>query len=164
MTNQMNLLGFSVLQRKKIIYLCGRIMPILIVVFVFFNSRRGDKDEFYHLRKVEYLLERPNKSLINMSGIDLLLLKSDIWSYEKEWRFCGVLNESDSQMNIGSQRIYLFKYPKQVIREIILGVNATSDLEDKIRLIISENSGLSHVKLIRAKISETCYSLEFNDL
>tara|TARA_R110001583_G_C5569551_1_gene401944 strand:- start:75 stop:530 length:456 start_codon:yes stop_codon:yes gene_type:complete len=130
----------------------------------FFNSRRGDKDEFYHLRKVEYLLERPNKSLINMSGIDLLLLKSDIWSYEKEWRFCGVLNESDSQMNIGSQRIYLFKYPKQVIREIILGVNATSDLEDKIRLIISENSGLSHVKLIRAKISETCYSLEFNDL
>ncbi|OLF76367.1 hypothetical protein AWH60_06135 [Pseudoalteromonas haloplanktis] len=130
----------------------------------FFDSRRGDKDEFYHLREVKYLAERPNKTLINMSGIDLLLLKSDVWAYEKEWRFCGVLNDSDIQRKLGASDIHLFKYPQRIVKEIILGVNATQELENKFKLIISENSGLSHVKLSKAKISETEYSLEFDDL
>ncbi len=130
----------------------------------FFDSRRGDKDEFYHLREVNYLPERPNKTLINLSGIDLLLLKSDVWAYEKEWRFCGALNDSDVQIKIGASDIHLFKYPQRIVKEIILGVNATQELENKFKLIISENSGLSHVKLSKAKISETEYSLEFDDL
>lgn len=130
----------------------------------FFDSRRGAKDEFYHLRKVKYLPERPNKTLGNMSGIDLLLHKSDVWAYEDEWRFCGVLNDSDFQINMGSLDIHLFKYPQRIIKEIILGANAAQALEDKFKLIISENINLSHVKLRKAKVSETKYGLEFNDL
>jgi hypothetical protein len=130
----------------------------------FFDSRRGAKDEFYHLREVKYLPERPNNTLSNMSGIDLLLLKSDVWAYENEWRFCGVLNDSDVQMNIGTTDIHLFKYPQRIVKEIIMGVNATQALEEKFKRLISENNGLSHVKLSKAKISETKYGLEFNDL
>lgn len=130
----------------------------------FFDSRRGPKDEFYHLREVKYLPERPDNTLSNMSGIDLLLLKSDVWAYENEWRFCGVLNDSDVQINIGTTDIHLFKYPQRIVKKIIMGVNSTKALEEKFKLIISENSGLSHVKLSKAKISETKYGLEFSDL
>lgn len=51
----------------------------------YFDARRGARDEFYHLREVKYLSERPKKALSKMSGIDLLLAKSDVWAYEKEW-------------------------------------------------------------------------------
>ncbi|MBB1270156.1 DUF2971 domain-containing protein [Shewanella sp. SR44-3] len=130
----------------------------------FFNQRRSENDEFYHLREVVYLDERPNKTMSNMSGVDLLLLKSDIWAYEKEWRFCGVLNDSDYIIDSEPLNVHLFKFPKSIIQEIILGVNASSQLEQEMKLIISQTHELSHVKLSKTKISEKHYSLEFNDL
>ncbi len=130
----------------------------------FFNQRRSESDEFYHLREVVYLDERPNKTMSNMSGVDLLLLKSDIWAYEKEWRFCGVLNDSDYKIDSEPLNVHLFKFPKSIIQEIILGVNASSQLEQEMKLIISQTHELSHVKLSKTKISEKHYSLEFNDL
>ncbi len=130
----------------------------------FFNQKRSESDEFYHLREVVYIDERPNKTMSNMSGVDLLLLKSDIWAYEKEWRFCGVLHDSDCKIDSEPLNVHLFKFPKSIIQEIILGVNASSELEQEMKLIISQTHELSHVKLSKAKISEMHYSLEFNDL
>jgi hypothetical protein len=130
----------------------------------FFNKKRTEQDEFYHLRKVEYFENRPNKTMSEMSGVDLLLHKSDVWSYEKEWRFCGVLHDSDEKIECEPVNIHLFKYPKEVIKEIILGVNSSDSLELEIKSIISQNQELSHVKLSKAKTSENNYSLEFYDL
>ena len=130
----------------------------------FFNQKRGEQDEFYHLREVVYLEERPNKTMSNMSGVDLLLHKSDIWAYEKEWRFCGVLNDSEQIIECKPLNIHSFKFPKTIIHEVILGVNASKSLEQEIKLILSQTPELSHVKLSKAKISEEYYSLEFNDL
>ncbi|MBB1352337.1 MULTISPECIES: hypothetical protein [unclassified Pseudoalteromonas] len=100
----------------------------------------------------------------NTSGVDLLLLKSDIWAYEKEWRFCGVLQDSDYTIDNEPLNVHLFKFPKSIIQEVILGVNASSELEQEMKLIISQTQELSHVKLSKTKISEKYYSLEFNDL
>jgi hypothetical protein len=130
----------------------------------FFNKKRTENDEFYHLREVVYLEKRPNKTMSNMSGVDLLLQKSNIWAYEKEWRFCGVLHDSDYKIDSEPLNVHLFKFPKSIIQEIILGVNASSDLEQEMKLIIIQTHELSHVKLSKAKISEKHYSLEFNDL
>lgn len=130
----------------------------------FFNRKRSEKDEFYHLRKVVYLEKRPNKMLTNMSGVDLLLHKSNVWAYEEEWRFCGVLKDADQIIESKPLNIHLFKFPEKSVKEIILGVNSSKKLEQELRLILAEKSELSHVKLSKAKISEEQYSLEFYEL
>ncbi|WP_240923611.1 DUF2971 domain-containing protein [Psychromonas sp. SA13A] len=130
----------------------------------FFNQKRTMEDDFYHLRKVEYIEQHPTKVIKSNVGVDLLLHKSDTWSHEKEWRFCAVLHDSDMLIECADSDIHLFKYPKEIIKEIILGANASEELADKIKTIIDQTPEFSHVKLSKAYIAEKSYRLEFKSL
>ncbi|QSX31785.1 DUF2971 domain-containing protein [Shewanella cyperi] len=90
----------------------------------FFNRKRSEKDEFYHLRKVKYLPRRPSKLMVDMNGTDMFLLKSDIWEYEQEWRMCAVLLDADTIINKIDPPVHLFNFPADLIEEVIIGVNA----------------------------------------
>ncbi|HDY7648843.1 TPA: DUF2971 domain-containing protein [Vibrio vulnificus] len=130
----------------------------------FFNKKRSKKDEFYHLRKVEYLPHRPSKAMVDMNGTDMFLLKSDIWEYEQEWRMCAVLSDADTIINEIDPPVHLFNFPADLVDEVIIGVNAKASLTESILRTIADNVELSHVKVKQVSVSETEYALSFNDL
>ena len=130
----------------------------------FFNRKRSEKDEFYHLRKVKYLAHRPSKSLVDMNGTDIFLLKSNAWEYEQEWRMCAVLPDADTTINFtAAPAVHLFKFPADAIEEIIVGVNADSSLTESIKNII-DRTEFSHVKVKQASVSEKELTLMLMDL
>ncbi|MEZ8111727.1 DUF2971 domain-containing protein [Vibrio splendidus] len=130
----------------------------------FFNGKRSEKDEFYHLRKVEYLPYRPSKLMVDMNGTDMFLLKSKVWEYEQEWRMCAVLPDADTIIDAIDSPVHLFNFPADLIEEIIIGVNAKASLTEAILRIIDDNAELSHVKVKQASVSEVEYALCLNDL
>ncbi|MCL1066700.1 DUF2971 domain-containing protein [Shewanella olleyana] len=130
----------------------------------FFKRKRSEKDEFYHLRKVKYLPHRPSKMMVDMNGTDMLLLKSEVWEYEQEWRMCAVLPDADTIIDAIAPPVHLFKFPEDLIEEVIIGVNAKASLTEAILRIIADNPELSHVKVKKASVSEVEYALCFNDL
>lgn len=130
----------------------------------FFNRKRSDKDEFYHLRKVVYVESRPRKSMTEMNGTDLLLLKSDIWKYENEWRMCVPISDFDIKIESIPLPICLYKIPSQAMKQVILGANMHKDDEDEIIDIIKSDNEFKHIQITKAKASPTEFSLEFTDL
>lgn len=130
----------------------------------FFNRKRSEKDEFYHLRKVKYLQERPSKTMNEMDGIDMFLLKSDIWEYEQEWRICSVLSDANTILESQMPPVCLFNFPSEIIKEIIIGANASNELIENIANVINQDPEFKHVKLKLSSVSSTQYGLEFNDL
>lgn len=130
----------------------------------FFDRKRSKDDEFYHLRKVEYLPHRPTKAMIDINGTDIFLLKSNIWEYEQEWRMCAVLSDADTIINGIYPPVHLFNFPADLVEEVIIGVNAKASLTESILKAIESNVEFSHVKVKQASVSEAEYSLNFNDL
>ncbi|MGK0272654.1 MAG: hypothetical protein ACI88H_003327 [Cocleimonas sp.] len=130
----------------------------------FFNRRRSEKDEFYHLRKVRYLAKRPSKPMMDISSTEMFLLKSDVWKYEQEWRMCSVLTDADFVIEQIVPAAHLFSFPSSVVMEVIVGANADESLMASILEILSNETEFSHVKLKRANTSKTDFALEFDDL
>ncbi|WP_146143863.1 DUF2971 domain-containing protein [Photobacterium phosphoreum] len=130
----------------------------------FFNRKRSEKDEFYYLRKVDYIEYRPAKMLVDMSGTDLFLLKSNIWEYEQEWRICSILTDADTIISSNIPHIHLFKFPPDAVKEIIIGVNASDFLIETIISLVKQNLELNHIKIKCASVSETSYTLKFSNL
>ena len=130
----------------------------------FFNRKRSENDEFYHLRKVKYLETRPSKLMVDMDGTDMFLLKSDVWDYEKEWRMCAALTDANTIISSVTPQIHLFDFPADAISDIIIGVNADASLIDQILSLRARNSELKHVTIQQASVSESQFSLDFNDL
>jgi len=125
----------------------------------FFNRKRSEKDEFYHLRKVDYIKKRPSKALRQTNSTDLFLLKSDVWEYEQEWRICSVLKDADQVLDGHPPKVHLFKYPQESVMEILIGANATQCFTDELLKIVKSDAKFSHVKIMKCKESETEYAL-----
>lgn len=130
----------------------------------FFNRRRSEKDEFYHLRKVRYLAKRPSKSMMDISSTEMFLLKSDVWEYEQEWRMCSVLTDADLIIEQIVPAVHLFSFPGSIVTEVIVGANADEALITSIKDILSNEPEFSHVRFKRAKVSSADFALEFYDL
>jgi hypothetical protein len=100
----------------------------------FFNRRRSDKDELFHLRKVKYK-DRSSlgRTLMDLDGDDLLVTKETCWAYEAEWRILAPLESADSVLKIENDEIYLFTIPSSAITGIIVGSRATEFLYEEIK-------------------------------
>lgn len=100
----------------------------------FFNRRRFDKDELFHLRKVKYK-DRSSlgRTLMDLDGDDLLVTKETCWAYEAEWRILAPLESADSVLNIENDEIYLFTIPSSAISGIIVGSRASEFLYEEIK-------------------------------
>ncbi|WP_010387416.1 DUF2971 domain-containing protein [Pseudoalteromonas rubra] len=128
----------------------------------FFNQRRSESDEFYHLRKVEYSTHRPTNRMTQLDGTSLLLVKSDDWHYEQEWRMCARLKDAEKVIESTPYPIHLFEFPRTAVKEVILGACIENDFKNQLLAIIRKK--YSHATVKQAHISPTEFKLEFTVL
>lgn len=118
----------------------------------FFDRRRSEKDELYHLRRVKYEKRSSlGRSLLDLDGGDLLLTKSLDWSHECEWRMLASLEAAASSKVVGGETIYLFAIPPSAITGVILGARISDELEKNI-LAILRSENFSHVRLYKSEL------------
>ncbi len=127
----------------------------------YFDSRKGPGDELHYLRKVKYVDQRPNLPMNELTGDDMFLTKSSHWAYENEWRILRPLQEADRVIDKGSEAIYLFSFPPEIIRTVILGHCISDELRNKILAVLRSNMGYSKVEILQAKIDSQDYKLDF---
>lgn len=129
----------------------------------FFNRRRTENDENYHLRRVLYRSRRPSGQLIDFDGNELFLVKSDDWSYEKEWRMFAPLHEADREIPTRDSAVCLFKFPIESIKSITMGARAPDYLQSTI-CAFSINSRNHPITVFQATPSQSHFMLDFEKL
>ena len=125
----------------------------------YFNERRGPNDEFHYLRKVEYRKQRPNAPMIELTGTELFLVKSEQWSYENEWRILRPLHDANQTVNAGPLPIHLFSFPTEIIREIILGCRMSENIKNQLIQMVHSDELYRDVKILHAKPDEKEFRL-----
>jgi hypothetical protein len=106
-------------------------------------------NEFVHLDYINYSLDFPL-----ISGVDDLdvqfykkfFYKSDLWSYEKEWRIVSLHKQNRNVI-----------LDKSAIAEVIFGSRITEKAEEKIITTLRKN--LPDVKLFKAKVSTESFKV-----
>ena len=111
----------------------------------FFHTKT---DVFSKAMDVRYSKERPDmtkvstpfSSEINIEeAFNVLLTKSDHWSYEEEVRMFAIpQKEHCVGFDNNNQPLFLFKFPPEIIKEIILGYRLSNRLKKEIAEIVRE--------------------------
>lgn len=129
----------------------------------YFHQQKGPEDEFRHLRRVEYRETRPSANLTDFDGVDVFLVKSGHWAYEREWRIFRALQEADVVIPAEPHSLHLFRFPPDALRSAILGARATSDTAAALKDILLVNNNLKHVRLRRARADDSHFLLRIED-
>ncbi|MFS2091721.1 DUF2971 domain-containing protein [Pseudomonas sp. Pseusp11] len=116
----------------------------------FFNRRRSESDELYHLRKVVYEDTQPLGSVSEVKK-DILIQKNKSWEYENEWRMLLPLSAANAEISTpAGDNVFLFDLPANAISQIIFGLNTEDSTISEVTKAISEIAPNPHVKLSRA--------------
>ena len=118
--------------------------------------------------KINYTKQRPHITIFDTKYLSnqkylyrwyktFLLTKSIEWCYEQEWRLIQSLSNYDKKE---SENIYLYKYNKEAVAEIILGCKISQQDENEILEIVKDWG----VKVYKMYISEDFYSLEKKEI
>jgi hypothetical protein len=130
----------------------------------YFNARLSEIDEFRHLRRVEYRSERPNAPFSDLTGIEMFLVKSTDWAYEREWRIMRPLEDSESVIESQSLPVHLFRYPSAALQEIILGARMSPATRNALLEVIVAQPTLQHVAIKQAFIDQQTYRIGMADI
>lgn len=130
----------------------------------YFNARLSEVDEFRHLRRVEYRNERPNAPLSFLSGVEMFLVKSTDWAYEKEWRIMRPLVDAETSTDTQILPVHLFRYPSDAIKEIIFGAKILPSTRSALLEVFAAQPALRHAVLKQASIDQQSYSMRIIDL
>jgi len=125
----------------------------------FFNRRRSSSDEFYHLRKVAYSHKRPQVDLLRTSCLELLLTKSQEWSYEAEWRMMLPIQDCHEL----SPALHVQAIPSGCLKTIIFGANTSPEFRGEVLKTIRGDAGYSHVRVLFAKLHVQEYAVVFSE-
>lgn len=121
----------------------------------FFNNRRSEKDEFYHLREVKYEDRAPGGTMLQMAP-DVFIHKNKSWEYENEWRMLVPLEKADAKFTTADgDEVSLFSFPAGAISGIVLGLNATEGTIKSILEVVHSSNIYSHIKLSKIKKGAT---------
>ncbi|MDY0201022.1 MAG: DUF2971 domain-containing protein [Tenuifilaceae bacterium] len=136
----------------------------------FFNKKRSENDSLGYLREVKYTDKRPSIELVNSLESEselieyiashILYTKSIHWSDERELRLIYNLKNSDNKLLPNGQEIYLFSLPPKAIINIFIGVNARSELIEKIESLIKLKE-FTHVHIKQGKLDLKEYKIKF---
>ncbi|MGE4589048.1 MAG: DUF2971 domain-containing protein [Acidaminococcaceae bacterium] len=131
----------------------------------YFHQKRSESDEFYYLRQVEYheQKDRVPKKMTELSMEDIFLTKNIEWSYESEWRILAPLLYADYKNENVSPPVYLFKFPPEALKQIIIGENMNIENKEKILHTIRSKSELQHIELKQAKLNVEQFDLDIVD-
>lgn len=118
----------------------------------YFDRRRSDKDELYHLRQVKYAKRSSlGRTLFDLDGDDLLVTKHLSWSYEREWRMLAPLDAAESCREISGEAVYLFSVPALAITGVVLGARVTDKVADEVAELLRLEH-FRHTQLYRAEL------------
>lgn len=129
----------------------------------YFNEKKGPDDEFGYLRQVKYCETRPTLVMIEMSGTDILLVKSTQWDYEQEWRIIRPLQEANKIIQADSCPIHLFQFPMTAVKEVILGCRMSEKRKQEIKAILTSES-FQHVRVRQAEPDELEFKLNISSI
>lgn len=125
----------------------------------FFNGRRSNKDEFYHLREVVYADRQPSATMMDMP-FDTFVLKSKSWEYEKEWRMLLPLDAACKKFTTPcGDDVSLFNVPATSISKIIIGLNTKDHAISELIDILAKNGHFAHIKLEKIQKGSTGFEL-----
>jgi hypothetical protein len=125
-------------------------------------ERRGSKSV---LECVVYSASRPNLPALDEDIEEFLrnkrsiMTKSHHWAYEEELRMCASAMAADvTKPGCDGQAIYLFKFPAESVKEIILGYMMPAKDRATIAQIISET--YANAELYVTELNESKYDLD----
>ena len=125
----------------------------------FFNGRRSDKDEFYHLRRVVYADRQPSATMMDMP-FDTFVLKSKSWEYEQEWRMLLPLDAACKKFKTPSgDDVSLFDVPATAISKVIIGLNSKGQTISELVGILKKSSHFAHIGLEKIQKGSTGFEL-----
>ncbi len=124
-----------------------------------FNCRIGENDELRDLRKVEYMEKRPALTLHDTYSKDVFFSKSKEWAYEKEWRIIKPLDTASYTEPRHPYPVCLFSFPRQLVKEVILGCMMSDENKNNILKILSENTEYKDVAVYQSELDKEEYKL-----
>lgn len=121
----------------------------------YFNSQRNGNDEFGYLRKVKYYdnASKLSKNMLELSMDDVFLTKNIEWSHEKEWRILTPLQNADKIIETIMPSVFLFKFPPEALRQVIVGKDMDKENVAKILHIIKSRKYMRHIEIKKAKLN-----------
>lgn len=128
-----------------------------------FHAKREERDSFRHMRQVIYVSSRPSKYLLDVTDLDFLYTKWDVWHDEKEWRILRCFNDAAkkcSAHDLYGNDVLLFAIPPDSIKSVILGFSASRDFETALRSSVAKNAALNNVQVRRASQSNETGKVE----
>jgi len=118
----------------------------------YFDQRRSEKDELYHLRQVKYAGRSSiGRTLFDLDGDDLLATKNFSWSYEREWRMLAPLDAAKSCREINGEAVYLFAVPALTITGVVLGARVADKVADEVAELLRLEH-FRHTQLYQAEL------------
>lgn len=120
----------------------------------FFNRRRSNSDEFYHLRQVRYSSAPPVPDLLSLDGDMLFVTKGLQWAYEREWRMLAPLTEASRSLTVAEDVVHLYSFPPEALLGIAVGAKASPTLERSVREVLRTRPELAHVTVVSATLDQ----------
>jgi hypothetical protein len=118
-----------------------------------FNQKISRDDDFRHLRRISYVVDRTPTYLLGISAQAYFYTKETKWEYESEWRI--ILNFNGAARKVGKDNtgtdVLLFAIPPDCLLSATVGYNASLEFIEAVRTALGANPSLSHVKLSSAK-------------
>lgn len=130
----------------------------------YFNEVKGPKDEFRHLRRVVYRETRPQGAMIAMDGVDMFLVKSGHWTYEREWRVLRPLKDANLTFPATPFPIHLFEFPANALKELIIGARASEEMKANLIETIRCDESLHHIHIRQSVPHDEHFMLSFVDI
>lgn len=130
----------------------------------YFNESKGPEDELRHLRRVVYRETRPGGAMTALDGIDIFLVKSGHWAYEREWRVLRPLMDAKETVPVASFPIHLFEFPANALKEMIIGARASEKTKRDLLATISADSALRHIRIRQSVPHDEHFMLRFVDV
>lgn len=123
----------------------------------FFDCRVSPTDDLRHVRRVEYSLDRPSLTLVELNSFRPFLTKGTDWAYEREWRMVRPLDDASHVVGNGTDAVHLFDFPAQALTSVILGCRMSEAKRAEIRSILQSDSSFGHVRCIQAELDARHY-------
>lgn len=117
--------------------------------------KRGDEAERQGLHKITYFDGKISEAMDDPYAA--FMSKQADWAYEREWRLYVKAAEANKTFVVGSDTIHLVDFPGEAVQRVILGVRATTDLENEVRLVLEEK--YPHALLSRVRADRTTAAL-----
>jgi hypothetical protein len=110
--------------------------------------------------KVTYPADRPNPAAItDVTPEHIWYTKSNEWTYEHEWRVTRWISRAAKTVkNAAGDDVLLHEFPREAVREVILGQRADDLLEFEILELVTKPR-YKNVTVLRAELDQRTFKL-----